>query len=230
MLKDNVIINAANISKIYKLENHVIHALKDINLQIKQGSLVAITGKSGAGKSTLLHVLGSLEPPTSGQVFINNIELYNMSDKMISNFRNFTFGFVFQFNNLLPDFTAIENVMMPGLICGTSWNVVKTRASQLLKAVGLENRENHKPSELSGGEQQRVAIARALFMTPPVLMTDEPTGNLDQKTAYVIQDLILELCILHNITLLLVTHDKDLSKRLPYQIVMEDGHIIEYEL
>lgn len=159
---------------------------------------------------------------------LNGTDVSTMPDKIASHFRNCTIGFVFQMNNLLPEFSALENVIMPGLIAGMKRAELQERGAGLLAAVGLAAREKHRPGELSGGEQQRVAIARALLMSPPILLADEPTGNLDQKTSDAVETLLLELCQRHNVTMLLVTHDQDLAKRLPYQMVMEDGVIVDY--
>lgn len=200
-------------------------ALRSIDLVVPQGTIAAVTGKSGAGKSTLLHIIGTLDRPTGGQIFLNGSDVTNMDDRTASMFRNRTIGFVFQMHNLLPEFSAIENVMMPGLIAGVSKAVVKDRAGSLLAAVGLGDRRNHRPGELSGGEQQRVAIARALLMAPPILLADEPTGNLDLKTSEAIQTLLLDLAVQNGMTMLLITHDVQLAKRLPRQIVFEDGKI-----
>jgi len=223
----DTIISAKDLQKVYTLEAQKVSALLDINLQIPRGTIAAISGKSGAGKSTLLHVVGTLDRPTSGHIFLNGADASLMSDRVASNFRNRTIGFIFQMNNLLPEFSAVENIMMPGLISGSSKAAVRSRAIDLLNAVGLGQREKHRPGELSGGEQQRVAIARALLMAPPILLADEPTGNLDQKTSDAIQDLLLELCLAHEVTMLLVTHDEDLAGRLPARIVMEDGRIVD---
>ena len=220
-------VSLKHINKQFVIEAQKIPALTNINLDVKPKSVVAITGKSGAGKSTLLHIIGTLDKPSSGDIFINNTHVSKLSDKTLSKFRNQTIGFVFQMNNLLNDFSAIENVMMPGLIAGTSIAKAKDRAVDILKLVRLSHRENHRPGELSGGEQQRVAIARALFMNPPIFLADEPTGNLDQKTSTAIQDLLLELCYEQKSTLLIVTHDQELAKKLPQQIILEDGHIID---
>ena len=156
-----------NVYKVYTIESQQVEALKGVNLKIQKGHVSAIIGKSGAGKSTLLHVIGTLDRPSQGNVFLNGTDVSKMPDKMASSFRNCTVGFVFQMNNLLPEFSAIENVMMPGLIAGSPKRVVVERASELLGSVGLSAREKHRPGELSGGEQQRVAIARALLMAPP---------------------------------------------------------------
>lgn len=220
-------VSLQKINKLFLIEAHKISALTNINLDVKPQSIMAITGKSGAGKSTLLHIMGTLDQPSSGNVFINNTHVSKLSDKAVSKFRNKTIGFIFQMNNLLNDFSAIENVMMPGLISGIPITKAKERAVDILKLVRLSHRENHRPGELSGGEQQRVAIARALFMNPPILLADEPTGNLDQKTSAAIQNLLLELCYEQKSTLLIVTHDQELAKKLPLQIVLEDGRIID---
>ena len=168
----------------------------------------------------------TLDKPSQGKVLLNGTDVSSLNDQAASSFRNCTIGFVFQMNNLLAEFSALENVMLPGLIAGTGKKAVLERAAEVLKSVGLSHREKHRPGELSGGEQQRVAIARALLMAPPLLLADEPTGNLDKKTSLAIQELLLQLCSEHNMTMLLVTHDLELARRLPEQIVMEDGRII----
>ena len=188
---------------------------------------VSVTGTSGSGKSTILHMIGTLDRLSSGKVFLNGAEITGMSDQSLSAFRNHTIGFVFQMNNLLPEFSAMENVMMPGLISGGSRSAVKEKASLLLRAVGLSHREKHRPGELSGGEQQRVAIARALLMDPPIILADEPTGNLDRKTSHAIEDLLLQLCEDNSLTMLLVTHDLKLAQKFDKRLIMEDGKIIE---
>ncbi len=214
------------VRKEYTIEATRVEALRGVSVDIPEGAMVAVTGKSGAGKSTLLHVIGTLDRPTTGQVFINGVDVSSMNDKTLSRFRNQSVGFVFQMNNLLPEFSAVENVMMPGIIAGLPTTELRKRAVKLLESVGLGERVEHKPGELSGGEQQRVAIARALMMSPPILVADEPTGNLDRKTSLMIQDLLLELVRNHRMTLLLVTHDMELASRLPSQIVMEDGLVV----
>lgn len=216
-----------SVHKTYEIEAQKVDALRGIDLTVPQGVVAALTGKSGAGKSTLLHIIGTLDRPSQGKIFLGGTDVSSMSDMVSSSFRNSSIGFVFQMNNLLGEFSALENVMMPGLIAGSSRPVVRQRAADMLRAVGLSHRENHRPGELSGGEQQRVAIARALLMSPPLLLADEPTGNLDQKTSMAIQELLLQLCHDHNMTMLLVTHDLELAKRLPNQIVMEDGKIFD---
>lgn len=222
----NHVIDLKGVSKIYQISSQPVEALRSVDLQIAAGSMTAITGKSGAGKTTLLHVMGTLDRPSKGRVLINGTDVSDMPDTVLSSFRNGSIGFVFQMNNLLPEFTALENVMMPGLIAGGRKSDAHERSRQLLEAVGLGHRLEHRPGELSGGEQQRVAIARSLLMSPPILLADEPTGNLDKKTSNEIIDLMCGLCESHKMTLVLVTHDSDLSSRMPNQVEMEDGRII----
>ena len=225
-LNTNSAIVLENVRKEYTIDASRVEALRGVTLKIPEGSVVAVTGKSGAGKSTLLHIIGTLDRPTSGKVVLNGVDVSDMDDHQLSRFRNQSLGFIFQMNNLLPEFTALENVMMPGIIAGHQRAAVRNRATALLGMVGLSLRANHRPSEMSGGEQQRVAIARALLMSPPLLVADEPTGNLDRKTSLAIQDLLLDLVRQHKLTLLLVTHDLGLAERLPTQVIMEDGLLL----
>lgn len=220
-------ITLENVRKIYAVEKQRVEALSGVDFKVAQGSLVSVTGKSGAGKTTLLHIIGMLDRPSMGRIVIGGTDISDMPDHVVSEFRNCTVGFVFQLSNLLPEFSALENVMMPGLISGAPRTMVRERAASLLGSVGLSNRENHRPGELSGGEQQRVSIARALLMSPPILLADEPTGNLDIKTSRAVQDLLLELCVQHKMTMLLVTHDLELAARLPRRVIMEDGRIVD---
>lgn len=219
-------IRLQDVRKEYTIDANRVEALRGVSLSIPEGAMVAVTGKSGAGKSTLLHIIGTLDRPTSGDLFIGETNVSGMDDGQLSRFRNRAIGFVFQMNNLLPEFSAIENVMMPGIIGGHQRAALVTRAKDLLGMVGLGERLSHRPSEMSGGEQQRVAIARALIMSPPIIVADEPTGNLDKKTSMVIQDLLLNVVKQHHMTMLLVTHDLELAARLPRQVVMEDGLIV----
>lgn len=221
-------IELKDVSKIYKIETQEVAALKGVNLSVPKGAIVSITGRSGSGKSTMLHIMGTLDRPSTGSVTIGGVDVSTFSDKTASRFRNKTVGFVFQMNNLLPEFSAAENVMMPGLIAGANKSAVAKRAQDLLQAVGLGKRINHRPSELSGGEQQRVAIARALLMEPAILLADEPTGNLDLKSSENVEGLLLELCKKNGVTMFLVTHDNELAQRLPSQVVMEDGKVVEF--
>ena len=223
----SIAVELQNIAKDYTIADQTVHALRDLSLQVERGSRVAIMGKSGAGKSTLLHVVGTLERPTQGVLKINAQDVSKIDDVAASAFRNVTIGFVFQASNLLPEFSALENVMMPGLIKGIAHRTIQKRAALLLKRVGLQKRQQHRPSELSGGEKQRVAIARALVMTPTLILADEPTGNLDRSTGMQVRDLLFTLCSEHQATLLLVTHDHELASNFDQRIVMEDGRIIE---
>ncbi len=216
-----------DVRKAYMIANQPVEALRGVNLRIPRGAIAAVSGKSGAGKSTLLHIIGTLDRPTTGTIVLDGVDVSAVGDKEASAFRNNRIGFVFQMNNLLHEFSALENVMLPGLIAGAQRKQVEDRAARLLDAVGLKQRLHHRPGELSGGEQQRVAIARALVMAPAILLADEPTGNLDQRTSLSIQDLLLQICVENNVTMLLVTHDPDLARRMPAQVVMEDGRVLE---
>ncbi len=219
-----------NVCKDYLVVTQRVRALKDINITITKGSRVSVTGKSGAGKSTLLHVIGTLERPTTGSLCIDGHDVSLASDAAASEFRNTNIGFVFQASNLLPEFTALENVMMPALIRGWGYRQAKARAVRLLERTALGHRLHHRPAELSGGEQQRTAIARALSMNPSLLLADEPTGNLDKKTGIKVRELLLELCVEFKATMLLVTHDPDLASCCQQKLRLEDGYIVEQQL
>ncbi|MEN3039557.1 MAG: ABC transporter ATP-binding protein [Candidatus Kryptonium sp.] len=223
-----MILRAENIHKIFWLGKNVkIHVLKGINLEIGRGEVVAVVGASGAGKSTLLHILGALDRPTDGKVFVNGIDVFQMNDVELAKFRNKKVGFVFQFHHLLPEFTAIENVAMPAMIAGKRFEEVKDRAYELLKEVGLADRIEHRPSELSGGEQQRVAVARALMNSPEIVLADEPSGNLDSKNAEALHDLIFELNKKHDQTFVIATHNEKLAERADRIVKIVDGKIQE---
>lgn len=224
----DICIELQKVQKIYHIAKQEVEALRGVDLKVRKGQMVAVTGRSGSGKSTLLHVIGTLDTPTAGSVRLNGKDVSNLKDQAASSFRNQTVGFVFQMNNLLPEFSALENVMMPGLIYGLPKAELQQRAKALLQAVELGHRLDHRPAELSGGEQQRVAIARALLMKPPILLADEPTGNLDKKSGGLVEALLVELGRSQNLTILLVTHDLELAKRMPYQVVMEDGKIVDF--
>ena len=207
-MNNNIILSASNISKTYQDGTLYVNALKNMDLDIKEGEILAIVGPSGSGKSTLLHLLGGLDIPTTGTVKIfNNIIINDLPEKQKSIIRNRHFGFIYQFHYLLPEFNALENVCMPLLIRGENKNNAKQQAEILLEKVGLKLRLKHKIGELSGGERQRVAIARALVTKPRCVLADEPTGNLDHNTAYQIYDLIFELNKQLNISFVIVTHD-----------------------
>lgn len=202
-----------------------LEVLKGIDLHIDKGEVVSIVGPSGAGKTTLLQILGTLSRPTSGEVIIDETPVQMLSDKHISKFRNTKIGFVFQFHHLLPEFTAFENVCIPGYIAKRERYEVERKARELLEMLGMEHRINHKPAELSGGEQQRVAIARALINSPAVLLADEPSGNLDSKNREEIHQLFFTLRDTLGQTVVIVTHDEQLARMSDREIVMIDGMI-----
>jgi lipoprotein-releasing system ATP-binding protein len=222
-------IELKNLSKTFIKDGNKIEVLRNLNLEIKQGDSLAILGISGAGKSTLIHILGILDHPTEGSLFINGMNVFSWREQKKAGFRNATIGFVFQFNNLLPEFNALENAMMPALISGISKKQAGEKACKLLQEVGLEKRLNHKPGELSGGEQQRVAIARALIMEPEILLVDEPTGNLDTETGKKIEDILVNLNITKKITLVMVTHNEVLAEKMSNRIILQDGKIYDYK-
>ncbi|MGB5218924.1 MAG: ABC transporter ATP-binding protein [Smithella sp.] len=217
-----------NLSKTFIKEDNKIEVLRELNLNIAKGESLAILGVSGAGKSTLIHIMGTLDHPTGGSLYINDMNIFDWGEKKRAAFRNSNIGFVFQFNNLLPEFTALENTMMPALIGGMQKKQAGEKACKLLEEVGLESRIRHKPGELSGGEQQRVAIARALIMEPEILLVDEPTGNLDTETGRKIEDILVNLNVEKKITLIAVTHNQVLAERMSERIVLRDGKIYDY--
>ena len=229
----NSLLHAINVSKEYKNGERTLPVLHAINLSIEKGEIVVIVGASGAGKSTLLHILGILDTPTSGSVIYKGINLTRLSAKKQAEMRNHIFGFVFQFYHLLPDFTALENVLLPSLIGSRPKNrnqaneTYTNRAISLLERVGLGDRLTHKPSQLSGGERQRVAIIRALINNPELLLCDEPTGNLDTKTGHEIRELIWDLNKTLNQTVVIVTHDEEIAKHADRIIRIADGRILE---
>jgi lipoprotein-releasing system ATP-binding protein len=197
--------------------------LKGIDLEINDGEIVAIVGPSGAGKSTLLHILGTLDHPDKGKVFIHDKDVFSQSPKSLAAFRNKSLGFVFQFHNLLPEFSAWENVMIPGLIGNKDERKIKKRAQELLVLLGLGDRINHKPSELSGGEQQRTAVARAMINAPDLILADEPSGNLDSKNAEDLHTLFFKLRKETGQTFIIVTHNEHLSEMADRRIELKDG-------
>ena len=221
-----LVVSLKDVSKYYSNSSkQKVCAVQDINIEINQEDRVVVTGASGSGKSTLLHLIGTLDKPSSGQIVIDGRDVTKLSDFGISTFRNTHVGFVFQMNNLLSEFSAIENVVMPGLISGIAKKTVYERAVFLMDAVGLTERKTHRPHQLSGGEQQRVAIARALLMNPRLLLADEPTGNLDRQTSIKIKQLLFSVCDLAKTTMILITHDSFLAAEFKKKIIMEDGKI-----
>ena len=202
-----------------------LKVLKGVNLHIKKGEFVSIVGSSGAGKTTLLQILGTLENPTNGEVIIDGTDITKLKDKGLSEFRNKNIGFVFQFHNLLAEFTALENVCLPAFIKGENKKKVEKRAMELLTLLNIENRSSHKPSELSGGEQQRVAVARALINSPSIILADEPSGNLDSKNAKELHNLLLKLNKERNQTIVVVTHNNELANITNRKLEIRDGII-----
>ncbi len=203
-----------------------LDVLKGVNISINKGEVISIVGASGAGKTTLLHILGTLDKAGSGTLQINNVTISGLNDKKLADFRNKNIGFVFQFHHLLPEFTALENVCIPAFIAGISKSKAEEKAIELLTFLGLKDRMNHKPNELSGGEQQRVAVARALINDPAVVLADEPSGNLDSKTAKELHQLFFTLREKLNQTFVIVTHNEELANMADRKLIMKDGNII----
>lgn len=221
------VIEVKGLSKVFETDGSRVAALKGIDLVIKKGETLGIVGMSGSGKSTLLHILGTLDRPTSGEVLYSGKNVFRRSDDELATFRNREIGFVFQFHYLLSEFSALENVMMPLLIQRIEAKEAKELATNILERVGLRDRLDHRPGELSGGEQQRVAIARAVILKPGVILADEPTGNLDLETGNSVMDLFLNLNQEEEITLVLVTHNPAVAERLGRRIRLSDGKIVD---
>lgn len=208
-----------------------LKVLKGIDLEVKKSEVVAIVGASGAGKSTLLHILGTLDQPDKGNVLIHDEDVFSKSQKNLAQFRNRKIGFVFQFHNLLPEFSALENVMIPGLIGNKAQEKeIKTRAGKLLDMLGLGHRLEHKPSELSGGEQQRTAVARALINSPDLILADEPSGNLDSKNAIELHNLFFQLRKDFGHTFIIVTHNEELANMADRKVELKDGVVVHHGL
>ena len=220
-----VLIRAERLSKRYGEGEHTIHVLEDLDLEIRRTERVAIIGESGVGKSTLLHILGTLDRPSAGTVFLDDQDLFALPDGELAALRTREIGFIFQFHHLLPDFTALENVMMPGLIAGLSWADARTGADEMLHKVGLGERLTHRPGELSGGEQQRVAVARALVLGPRVVLADEPTGNLDPVTGEGVLRLLLSLNRELGVTMAIVTHSEKLAAAMDRTLRLGRGKL-----
>jgi lipoprotein-releasing system ATP-binding protein len=221
------LIRTEGLKKTYGDSMKKVEVLKGIGLTINRGETVAIVGASGVGKSTFLNLLGGLDRPTSGEVYYDGKPVFRHDDRKLAAFRNSTIGFVFQFHHLLPEFTALENVVLPALIGGSGFDEASERAGALLTEVGLKDRLNHKPGELSGGEQQRTAIVRALMRSPLVILADEPTGNLDSRTGEEVFDILLEQNRSRGMTMIIVTHNERLAARLTRRLRMVDGDIVE---
>ncbi|PKE30341.1 lipoprotein-releasing system ATP-binding protein LolD [Rahnella sp. AA] len=224
-MSNSLLLQCDNLCKTYQEGKMHTDVLRDVSFAMQPGEMMAIVGTSGSGKSTLLHLLGGLDSPTSGEVIFKGKSLNAMSSSAKSELRNRELGFIYQFHHLLPDFTALENVAMPLLIGKKKSAEVQERAMAMLEAVGLQHRSSHRPSELSGGERQRVAIARALVNNPSLVLADEPTGNLDQRNADSIFELLGELNVRQGTAFLVVTHDLQLANRLTRQLEMRDGKL-----
>ena len=222
-------LRAEKLTKIYKGRVEAVEVFRDLDLSIEKGELAAVVGESGAGKSTLLHLLGGLDRPTSGSVILDKFDIVQARELDLSRFRNRQIGFVFQFHHLLPEFTALENVMMPDLIAGKSLGASRERARELLDRVGVAKRGGNRPGELSGGEQQRVAIARALASSPQLLLADEPTGNLDAGTGESIEELIRSLQAEQKLTAVIVTHNQKLASRCDRVFELDAGRLSELQ-
>ena len=225
----NPYIRVEGVNKSFRIGSETLHVLKNITLSIQQREMISIVGASGAGKSTLLHLLGALDRPSDGKIYYNGVNIFELEDEELAQFRNTHIGFVFQFHHLLPEFTALENVMMPLLIRRVSRSIAQENARLALTEVGLQARVNHKPGELSGGEQQRVAIARAMINKPTVIFADEPTGNLDTKTGETISDVLFRLNRDLGIIVILVTHNERLAQRAEKIIYLRDGEIESFK-
>jgi lipoprotein-releasing system ATP-binding protein len=218
-----------DLKKSFQHMGRTLDVLRGIDLNIYPGEILCIVGQSGAGKSTLLHCIGTLDLPTSGRIRLAGEELTTLGSARLATIRNRTIGFVFQFHHLLPEFDALENVMMPGLIQGKSRKELTKRAQALLEEVGIAHRGTHRPGELSGGEQQRVAIARALLLDPKLVLADEPTGNLDTATSDAVHELFFQINRDHGTTIVVVTHNPTFAQRMPRVVHMRDGIVVRDE-
>jgi len=225
-MNDAAALRAEGVTKVFRRDGHDIEVLKGVSLAIRKGELVGVVGVSGAGKTTLLQILGTLDRATAGKVWFDGTDVTDLPEEALAAFRNRTIGFVFQFHNLLPEFNVLENVMLPCLIAGLDRDEARLRAEALLAEVGLSRRLTHRTGEISGGEQQRAAICRALVMKPSVLLADEPTGNLDRKTASGVVDLLVQLNRDRGLSLLMVTHNEQVASRLHRVVRIDDGRIV----
>jgi lipoprotein-releasing system ATP-binding protein len=216
-------LSAEDIIKNYPTSAGELRVLRGLNLKVEEGEIVALVGASGVGKSTLLHIFGTLDRPTSGKVYYRGTDIFSLPDKSLAPFRNRAVGFIFQFHHLLGEFSSLENVMMPALIAGSNNGKAEKRARELLERVGLEERLNHRPGELSGGEQQKVALARALVNTPQIVLADEPSGNLDKEGGEMLYNLFLELNRERQQTFIIATHNLKLAEKAKRVLRLEEG-------
>jgi lipoprotein-releasing system ATP-binding protein len=222
----STLLEAVNIHKVYGNGVKHVEVLTGVNLAIKAGEMAGIIGASGSGKTTLLQILGTLASPSKGELFFKEERFDTKNDRELASFRNRSLGFIFQFHHLLPEFTALENVMMPALIAGKNLQQARHPAQELLAAVKLDHRQEHRVSELSGGEQQRTALARALIMEPDLLLADEPTGNLDSKAGELVFKLLQDMCQKRSLAILMVTHNLQLAHRMDRTLLLQDGLLV----
>lgn len=221
------LLRAEKITKTFGADKSRVEVLKGVDLSVSRGEMISIVGASGSGKTTLLQILGTLEAPTSGRFFFEDNDLSRVGESELSRHRNTKVGFIFQFHHLLPEFTALENVMMPGLIAGMPWETLEKNSREFLARVSLEKRCSHRSGELSGGEQQRVALARALIMKPAILLADEPTGNLDSHSGQMVFDLLQEMSRTLSLAVVMVTHNMELAHAMDSCLTLQDGVILK---
>ncbi len=226
-MPEELILKGNNLTKSFpsKTGGDRLTVLDDVSIAIRRGDIACVVGASGSGKSTLLHILGGLDRPDSGSIMWNGRPMYDMNSEELAEFRNKKLGFVFQFHHLLPEFTALENVMMPALIEGRPFEEAEQRGMQLLERFGIAARSGHRPSELSGGEQQRIAMARALINRPALLLTDEPTGNLDEGNTEILLDMLFKLRETDDVSILLITHEKEIARRTDTTYELKNGKL-----
>ena len=223
----DILIHADRIGKSYGDGDHIVRVFAELDLSVRRRERVAIIGESGVGKSTLLHILGTLDRPSEGKVFLDGHDFFALPEPELASLRNREIGFIFQFHHLMPDFTALENVMMPMLVAGANWPEARKRAAEMLHRVGLADRVTHRPGELSGGEQQRVAVARALVLRPRLILADEPTGNLDPATGEGVLHLLLSLNHELGVTMVIVTHSEKLAAAMDRTLRLTSGKLVD---
>ena len=228
-VSEEALVEVTGLCRVFSHQNKQLRVLWGVDLAVRKGEMVAVVGESGVGKSTLLHILGTLDRPSEGTVRFGEVDVFALGEKELAAFRNRTIGFVFQFHHLLPEFTALENVVMPALIARYDRRDALARGTHLLEEVGLAERMTHRPGELSGGEQQRVALARSVVMEPRLVLADEPTGNLDVRTSEEIHELFVEMNEKTGTTFVVVTHNRDLAARMKRTVLLEDGKLRDVE-